>query len=800
VVENKPSWYGSGTYQQVTYTNPTTGAEHRFSVNKETVPVPDIQALRDWYNRNYGGHLQTGDYLGAVVGSQDLMDQIVQQNVGDPKEVRAARPNLYLPQLQPDWKSDDLIGKSKGEALQALRKLGYGEVTPREPNMTKYVNAYGKRLHVHNKGGVVTAVDEIQSQATRGGGTGFHSQLQAVLDSGGDVRSLDPTQDPNTEAHNSHTRQLLYDMALGKQNGVETRFNKGAKVKSDAAYRAEIQADPAQQQALNDAAKKADAPPLNVPVRTDVISNHWGLVNYTGTYQFEGNDPISESSEGATAAIALGERNGVSQALKDQGYSSFGDAVEALATVWGDSKTRGSAAFADAGFDQATGDYLTRTMQEIEPRGTVAHAGGDTFELPLWDDVQMKKQDIFEVESLIQNSKDTDQVPVFFTGGILRDGVAYGLVRDRKTTFEARVPMEFDAQAVQRVGGTQMTNSRWPTGALVGSYSSTSSTEAGTMFKLDEGGGKYIEYVPHGNGGGGFQSAPTNQRGRLTLVGYTPEEATTKLKSLGLVHELEDEVPFNSVMRSERRHGLIQPLHSDYVSGEADLPSIPAPIIHGMNGSNAEVVLDSGGLKSISERYQIGIPLSGTIPANDIRAGVDHVVFGAIGPSFSYGDVGVVYKDSAFLRRDILLTDRAFGTGNTRYPSYRRYQNKMRTAAGDKNTDENIYAVMSPAARQAHINDRYDTAGGATGMGSHQNEWDVTGMPIEDMAAIVVPSGYESRINRKLDQMLAAGRISERPQVVTSSGGYGYGASVPSQLTNRTYVRVNPRTVRHSGR
>jgi hypothetical protein len=155
----------------------------------------------------------------------------------------------------------------------------------------------------------------------------------------------------------------------------------------------------------------------------------------------------------------------------------------------------------------------------------------------------------------------------------------------------------------------------------------------------------------------------------------------------------------------------------------------------------------------------------------------------------------VVYKDSAFLRRDILLTDRAFGTGNTRYPSYRRYQNKMRTAAGDKNTDENIYAVMSPAARQAHINDRYDTAGGATGMGSHQNEWDVTGMPIEDMAAIVVPPAYESRINRKLDQMLAAGRISERPQVVVS--GYG---SVPFQLTNRTYVRVNPRTVRQSGR
>lgn len=804
-VQEMKSWYGPGVYYRIRF----QGQRYTFTINQSqsgsnAYAIPDVAAAETALRNNgdLGMSESLGDFRSISRSGMEQLWAMVSQE--DPKTTRAARPQLYIDALRHDFDPSELIGKTKGEALGTLRKLGYGEITPREPNMTKYVNANGKRLHIHNKGGVVTAIDEIQRQATKGGGKGFHGQLQAVLDSGGDVRTLDPSHSPYPEERTSHTRQILYDMALGKQNGVEKIFDTGSstiKVKSDAAYRTEIHNDASFPAKASFASQVTD-PGVNVPVSQDVMQTHWGVPPSAGV-----NAHLqAENEHEATAAIAVGERNGVAAAMKAQSAQDFETAAKNLGYAWEKWQSGDHSWMDQITSDPATRDYLVNTLDEIAPRGkrqwdfrqteidrradalyeqavtdeiakrrkaegtvAVAPGGSNTFELPLWDEIDMKDQDLYEVESLVQNAPANSQTPMFASGGIVRDGVLYARMDRGRHVLNARVPLEFDQQAATRLSGAQrVTNSKHPNP----SGSSFNRTGAGHMLLLDEGGGKRIEYVPHGGG----QEAPTNQRGRLTLEGYSPAEAMQRLQDLGIIHEAEEQVPFSSIMRSERRYGVVSPLHSDYVSGEAPLPKIPTAIVHGTSNDLAPV-LDSGGLLPINERFKVGIPLNGTIPLNDIKGGVDHVVFAAMSnqnsPYSGYGSgANIVYKDSAYLRRDILITDRAFGSGSSRYPAYRNYMNGFRRQAGEASADVNIYEPLSPKARQLHIDSSLRRVGGhKSNLGPHDNEWDLGGgVPIEDMAVIVVgDQSAKRRVDEHLDRLLREGRISERPEVDVGS-------------------------------
>lgn len=851
-VEERQSYYGTGTYQALQYVDNPTASPRSIGVDQH-IPILDFQALNKFAWDNHGATLTSGMRIykygqSDISGGDEILKRAMAQTAGDPKVVRAARPNLYVDALRTDFDPSELVGKPKGQVLSALRKAGYAEITPREPNMTKYVNDRGRRLHIHNKGGNVTAMDEIKMPTFSSGSSGlrgYHAQLAATLQSGGDVRPLNPQNDPSAEARTSHTRQLVFDMALGKQQGVEKIFNKDGstlKVKSDAAYRGEIQKDITEGK-LPDLtptalAAKVEDPGLNVPLRTEVMDKHFpGWKNQTGITWTGNNLHIKDPSEHsliAASAIASGERNGVAEWVAKEYGTDFKTAVESFAldyAEWQQDPGDPDTTFAKLSGGQR--DYLVSTLKDVEPRavrqwglretemqrridslreqgistetskrraieGTVASVPGssNTFELPLWDEIEFQSQDLGDVESLIQNAPSTTQiVPFFFSGGLVDDSVLYAIKENRGSTrIDGRVPKHFDRLMEQRLVGARVERNKHfpnPHG------SSGNRIDAGVQLTLHESGGKRIEYVPHNLH---RQTAVASQRGQIRMYGYTPEEAAARLKDLGIVHDVEGEVPYSSIMRSRRRYGRVLPLYSDYVSGDAPLPKIPAGISHGMNSSNLTAVVDSGGLLPLAERFRVGIPLSGTIPRNDIAGGVDHVVFAAISGNYAgYGDVSVLYKDSAYLRRNVLITDRVFsgsGGGNGRYPAYRSYHNKHRRNAGVADADQNIYAAMEPAARQSHINERYRQAGNSpTSMSASQNEWDLEGgVPIEDIAAIAVPDQRTAdRLNRQLDTMLAAGRISERPEVEVNSS---YGGYSPWKKAERTdWTVVDPRSI-----
>lgn len=279
---------------------------------------------------------------------------------------------------------------------------------------------------------------------------------------------------------------------------------------------------------------------------------------------------------------------------------------------------------------------------------------------------------------------------------------------------------------------------------------------------------KRVEYVPHEQAGdlkpdsqNLTTGAPTSQRGQIRLYGYTPEEAIEQLKELGIVHELEPEVPFDSIMRSDRRYGRVAPLHPAYVRGDADPPKISKAITHGITGGAADLenVLRVGALLPISERIRFNLKAkSKTSPAGDVRSGIDGGIFASIGQSH-WGQIKFVFKDDVYMRRDIIVSPRDYGAGPSRYKSYYSHANKLRLAAGD-DANQSLYEPLSPAARQVHINQH--ASGGS-------NEFNpVPGVALEDIATIVVPSEADrEKAQNILNSLVQEGFVTEVPAVVT---------------------------------
>jgi hypothetical protein len=263
------------------------------------------------------------------------------------------------------------------------------------------------------------------------------------------------------------------------------------------------------------------------------------------------------------------------------------------------------------------------------------------------------------------------------------------------------------------------------------------------------------------------RGSPTNQRGRLTVEGLSPEEAIARLQALGVVGALEEQVPFESLMRSKRREGLVMPLHRDYITGDAPLPRIHHLLTHGLTGGFDEhklrSILKGGGLHSIAERFRRGIKASTASPAGDIRSGIDHVVFIAHDSGSTVGSgaaVRVALKPEAMLRRNVVMAPRDFGGMDTRYQSYKDYLNGLQRRA--KEPETNLYSPVSPKVRQYHLNAKKNTPGSA--------EFNISGsIPIEDMAFIGVSSQNMDTVNKILDEALAEGIITSKPEVVDQS-------------------------------
>ncbi len=883
---------------------------------KPSWPAPYIVVGEDFLDKgisNIGGvgHAGVGPqsiyartYVDKAVSARTWIES-GQYEPGSSAVLRKARPERYSPYLRYDWSPDELIGATPNEALKVLGSLGYREIKPRAKDKVRVINAVGKRLVLHRDGQAITSVETHGSPLLNieGSARQQYEQLREALNQGADIASLDPRLGTPEEQTN-HVRTLIYDLAVGKKAGVAEKIGKatvdGKNVKSDAAYRAEIEPT---LESIKFYLTVVEEPPYVVSSPRDTAMAVFGL---EGDFQTNAALTLDEAAalsailkrrslatqiaqpvvaEGTASgtpltvggtpltefyALGLKADNPVDGAKKlaaavseweadKTGPISAWDAADADATVYlleQISKFKSIAApYVEArGKEHYKRAELIREgliEQEIQQRrheeGTIPEpAAAGVYELPVWDEIEFQEQTFADIQQLTASIGETPHdVPAFYTGGYVKDGVlmhkadiTYGkielqndqnvtqrlltagaaeepnrnpidpgyvgsaklydgmqitLIESEPVPFEEARDKLADYIVTQSISGTYTgvgpaflsqkirgAKDREQVSAVLGLEKS--SMEAELLTRLDKYAdpGKRIEYVMHDQAAWNAGGAPTNQRGALRVIGYTPEEAAARLKELGLIGDLEPEVPFQSVMRSQRRYGPPAPLLPEYIRGDAKLPKTPAYITHGITNTNAggaveslKLILNSGGLMSIHERHRQDILSStkGVSISGDIRSGIDHAVFCTLdggGACGSSSQVKFIMKPHAFLRRDIVMAPTDFGGSETRYGQYKSHLNKMQAAAGESKT--NLYTPVGPGARQQHLD---------TISANSDSEWNIgPTIPIEDIEAIQVPPSSQDEVRKLLQEMLADGRISEMPRILDASDG-GILASTP---------------------
>jgi hypothetical protein len=305
---------------------------------------------------------------------------------------------------------------------------------------------------------------------------------------------------------------------------------------------------------------------------------------------------------------------------------------------------------------------------------------------------------------------------------------------------------------------------------------------------VEEGEGvKRIEYVPWKQGikdsvnGPGYRS----MKGTLRVRGYTPEEATAKLKELGIVGDLETHIPGQAIFRSLRRVGDVAPLHSAYVRGEASPPDMPFLITHGLtdkivsnNVAAFNAICDSGGLMSIADRFKRNIPTSTSSKAGDIGSGIDHVVFcGMDSGSNCGGPFKIGMRPDVAMRRDAVISPLDFGGGTDRYGKYKAFRDSMEAETGKEVGSESLYRPLDPAARQLEL-DKFEL-GRTKGFGSIADAHSWNGgaefnlahqIRVEDMQVVAASDQPSAdKIQKHLDMLLKTGVVSRIPQVILAN-------------------------------
>lgn len=299
---------------------------------------------------------------------------------------------------------------------------------------------------------------------------------------------------------------------------------------------------------------------------------------------------------------------------------------------------------------------------------------------------------------------------------------------------------------------------------------------------------KRIEYVPWKQGGKDSPNGPAYRsvRGTLRMHGYTPEEATAKLKELGIVGDLETHVPGQAIFRSSRRAGDVVPLHSAYVRGEAPPPDMPFLITHGSTDSSVsnavqafKNIANSGGLMSIADRFKRNISTATSSQAGDIGSGIDHVVFCRMdsgGGCGSGSPLRFAMRPDAAMRRDVLISPLDFGSG-PRYDKYKKFRDSMEAETGKEVGSTSLYRPLDPAARQLELDkfNAYKTQGSGAINDSHSWNGDAEfnlahQVRLEDMAFVAVKDQPTAdKLQKHLDTLIKAGYVSRVPQVILST-------------------------------
>jgi hypothetical protein len=304
--------------------------------------------------------------------------------------------------------------------------------------------------------------------------------------------------------------------------------------------------------------------------------------------------------------------------------------------------------------------------------------------------------------------------------------------------------------------------------------------------RIDDGTLKSIEYVPWKQDEG--TRVARSDRGRLTVNGYTPQEAAEKLKALGIVGDLEPQTPAQQIFRSDRRTGNVMPLHSAYVRGDAQPPSTDRLTVHGMTDKGASVstkfeqIIRTGGILPISERFKRGIYAQGSSVAGDVGSGIDNVAFqfhGGGGICGSNSPLKILVKPDVMMRRDVALSNKDFGGGEDRYSRYKKYRDWIETQAGlevGKDGKTSLYDPLDPAARQVHLDnvrDAFASGYGGAPMAADSAydksaEFNVAGgIHPNDIAAIYVAGNAErDRVQQVLDAAYDQGLIDHKPPLL----------------------------------
>ena len=226
-----------------------------------------------------------------------------------------------------------------------------------------------------------------------------------------------------------------------------------------------------------------------------------------------------------------------------------------------------------------------------------------------------------------------------------------------------------------------------------------------------------------------------SQRRRLKFFNMTPKEISDWVTS-NLDGRLETKVPYTHIYGGDRRQGRPIILQDAYADGTVKPQFGDRGIVHVARGGAdlLETIIDSGGIVSISEkieriRYGRTNMKTGTSPQGDIGSGLDDFAFGNFGHGIDYmgGDIRLVYKSELAMRNDTLLTPTDFGGGSDRYGRYSTYMKRWGGKFGRSIPVENIAGAriqdssFRPGSNE--LNFRYE-------------------MPIEDVAAVVLPSSW----------------------------------------------------------
>lgn len=257
------------------------------------------------------------------------------------------------------------------------------------------------------------------------------------------------------------------------------------------------------------------------------------------------------------------------------------------------------------------------------------------------------------------------------------------------------------------------------------------------------------------------QGAPSSERGRLVLQGYTPKEAVDALQNLDACKGITPKVPMGWAYPDRKPIGRVSPVHAEYA--EKPAPAMPDGnmVVHGMTGVQEQDtamerftrMVSAGGLRSISERRRAGINVTSLSPIGDIASGIDTGVACSVLDAPHHGHhLFFALKPDVIKRRDLWFSDRDFGACEDRYDKYNDYARSIGQAR--------IHKPASHRARQKHLDHGCKSIGNELYL-KH-------GVSLDEIDTVYVDGGdsFYSRVHKQVADWRAKGLFPENVRVL----------------------------------